>query len=94
MKKLIILPLLLISNFAFAHGSPATQAAAAIEAAVASFNASATREMQRNFLSITALMTGHEHFTVTVNLKDNNSLGYDCTENEDAEPVVWECKTK
>ena len=82
----------LFSLGAFAHGTPASQAAAAITVATNMFNASAARDVQRQFLGVSATLAGHERFTVTIALKNKTTISYDCIENEDVDPVVWECK--
>ncbi len=83
---------MLLSTSAFAHGSVAQQASDAVSKAVESFTAANPSEVRRQFLSISAELTGHEQFSVTITLKDRaTQFKYDCKENEDADPVIWEC---
>ncbi len=81
----------LASSFAFAHGTTATQAANAVTAATRLFGTQ-PKEIQRQFIAISATQTGHEQFAVVIALRDGAEVKYACWENEEVEPVVWECK--
>lgn len=80
---------------AFAHGAVPKQASDAIAQATEQFVASNPAEVRRRFLSVSATLTGHERFEVTISLKDGEArFVYDCRENEEVEPVKWECSAR
>lgn len=91
-----ILALIGVTSFgtsAFAHGSIAHQASEAVESATKLFSAQQPKEVTRQFHSVLAESSGVERFHVTITLADQKSLfQYDCSENEVANPVVWECE--
>lgn len=94
MKKLTLVSAALVtlgSITASAHGSIAHQASEAVAVASAQFTAAQPRDVNRAVVSVNAALTGHEQFTVTINLKTGAAFSYSCAENEDVDPVVWEC---
>jgi hypothetical protein len=94
MKTFVFAVATLASTLAFAHGSTAHQASEAISSAVKLFSAQ-PKDVQRQFLSVAAVQTGHEQFDVAITLKDQTTqFHFACAENEDVDPVVWECAAK
>ena len=94
MKKIIALAALCAPVTAFAHGSLPEQAADAIRSSAKIFAQTQPKELQRAFRAATAVKTGHEQFAVTFTLANNAQLNYACQENEEVDPVVWECQAK
>lgn len=94
MKKLFVLATALAPLSAFAHGSLPEQAADAIKSSAKIFAQTQPKEIQRTFRAATAVKTGHEQFAVTFTLANNAQLNYACQENEEVDPVVWECAAK
>ncbi len=93
--KLVLTALVALSPLsALAHGTAVHQAAEAIERAGQIFAENNTKESQRMFSSVAALRTGREQFTVTITLTNGAQASYACQENEDVNPVVWECEAK
>ncbi len=96
MKKIVLLSSVCLSMAfsltAQAHGTIASQAAQAVLAASTTFNATTTRDTQRLFKSVNAELTGHEQFAVQIVLTSGQTTKYNCTENEEVSPAVWECK--
>lgn len=94
MQKLSLVSAALVtlgSLTASAHGSIAHQASEAVSIATAQFTAAQPRDVNRSVVSVNAALTGHEQFTVTIALKTGAAFNYACAENEDVDPVVWEC---
>jgi hypothetical protein len=91
MKTIAFAITTLASVFAFAHGSAAHQASEAVAVAAKAFTDTQAKEVQRQFASIIATQTGHEQFAVVITLKNQTRFNYACAENEDVDPVVWEC---
>jgi hypothetical protein len=94
MKSLILSGLFFTSSAAFAHGSVPEQAAAAINLSAKLLTASQSKLVLRNTASVTAVKTGHEKFDVTFLMSDNTQFNYACGENENVDPVIWECAVK
>ena len=94
MKIVLIALTALAPSLALAHGSLVHQAAEAIDSAGTLFSASQPREVQRLVKVISATKTGHEMYDVQLALSNNTSFTYACRENEDVEPVRWECEAK
>ena len=96
MKKMSLLSCVCLSMAfsltAQAHGTLASQAAQAVLAASSTFNATATRDTQRLFKSVHVELTGHEQYAVQITLTSGQATNYNCTENEEVSPAVWECK--
>lgn len=83
----------LVSGSAFAHGSISHQAAEAVEAATVKFQKEQPKEVSKLFHSVFAELSGIERFDVTIKLNDQKGeFKFDCSENEDVQPVVWECQ--
>jgi hypothetical protein len=92
MKYVFSILTLLASGSAFAHGAVAQQGSDAIKAATGVFLAKATPAVRKEFYSVSATVAGHEQFAVVIMLKDQRTrFEYDCRENEEVNPVVWEC---
>ncbi len=94
-KLLAILGVLVLSasTQAFAHGSVAHQAAEAVAAASKLFSTSQPKEVTKQFFSVNAENVAWEQFKVTITLTDKTTrFEYDCNENENVDPVVWECQ--
>ena len=79
---------------AFAHGTAVHQAAEAVEKAGQIFEQTQSKETQRLFKSVTAVRSGREQFAVAIQLTNNAQLTYACRENEEVDPIVWECQAK
>jgi len=79
---------------ASAHGTAVHQASEAIEKSGEIFSRTQSKETQRLFKSVTAVRTGYEQFDIAIVLTNNQQFDYACRENEDVEPVVWECEAK
>lgn len=96
MKKTALLAALcaLSPIAAFAHGSLVHQAAEAIDKSGQIFAQTQPKETQRLVKSVSAVLTGREQFTVAISLSTNAQLFYTCRENEEVDPVVWECVAK
>jgi hypothetical protein len=93
-KALVLGLTLACSSSAFAHGALAHQASEAIAKAAELFQTQ-PKETQRAFKSIAADLAGHELFNVTITLNDGaTKFGYLCHENEEVDPVVWECQAQ
>ena len=93
MKNLFGL-MFLVSLSAFAHGPLSEQAANAILEATTQFENAHPKEITKQLLSVSAVLTGHEKFDVVVALKDERKFPFVCVENEEVLPVVWECKAQ
>lgn len=93
MKKLLVLAAFLPVS-AFAHGSLVHQASMAVDSAGVLLAQSQPREVLNMVTAISAVKTGHEMFTVTIALSNQAKFQYACHENEDVEPVIWECAAK
>lgn len=93
MKTFVFASALLFTTFANAHGPVARQASAAIDKSTNLFVTAHPKEIYKKFKSVSAENTGHEKFFVEIKLTDNSVYAYDCGENEDVDPVVWECVT-
>lgn len=92
MKSVLISLTLFVSSSVFAHGTTAEQAVDSVEAAVALFQKTVPTDVRKKFQSIRAEKTGHEQFQVTIGLSDTTETSYQCVENEEVDPVVWECQ--
>lgn len=85
--------LLTLGSFALAHGPLAEQGANAVDAAVTRFLKQQPKDTTRQFHSISATVAGHEKFSVVITLKDQTTkFNFNCAENENVEPVAWECQ--
>ncbi len=94
MKKVLFTFAILAPNLSFAHGQLAQQASDAIEVATEIFVSTQPQQVRSQFSSISATLTGHEQFAVFITLKDGTTkFTYNCVENEDVEPVIWECQS-
>lgn len=91
-QKSVFLALAIIPSSAFAHGSLVRQAADAVAAAATLLEQTQPREVIRKLQGVNAVRTGREQFQVTVSLSDDTSFVYQCVENEEVDPVVWDCK--
>lgn len=77
----------------FGHGAIAQQASEAVAVATKMFLSAQPKEVTRQFASVTADLAGIEQFDVTIRLQDQKTtFHFDCRENEDVKPVVWECE--
>lgn len=92
MAKTLAITLTLSSSLAFGHGSIADQAAHAVEAAAHLFESTQPANVRNQFGMVAARWIAHETFQVTISLKSGTQFNYKCVENEDVEPVIWECQ--
>ena len=93
MKRSLLTLGLGLTSIVFAHGPKAEQASSAVEAATRLFLKSSSTELSKAFYSVSAVLAGHERFTVTITTnKGAEKNTYDCTEYELVEPVEWRCK--
>lgn len=79
---------------AFGHGSVPTQIVEATKSASVLFNSKTDKNTQRQVNKITGEHVGHEEVTVLIEGDNQIRAEYFCTENEDVDPVIWECKEK
>jgi hypothetical protein len=91
--KTLLVAIVLVSGSAMAHGPVSQQAVEAAKVAVTQFNKVQPHEVRKEFRSMTAEVTGHERVSVELRVKNGQAYRYDCHENEDVKPVVWECQT-
>lgn len=90
MKKTVFAALMLVSPASFAHGNLAQQAHDAVTSSLKLFQTQEVASI-RQFRGISANLVARETFNVTITLADNSVIKHLCIENEDVEPVVWEC---
>lgn len=95
MKTKLFALFALVAPLAFGHGSLATQASNAIGRAAEMFSTDQPKEIQKRFMGLSAVKTGHEKFQVTIKLDDNQTqFGFNCWEDESTEPVEWKCSAQ
>lgn len=97
MKKHLILSLLfttLVSAPAFAHGSRAVQASSAMTSAMALLETRETKETLRTLESVSVTWIARETFRVVATFPGARAVSAVCRENEEVDPVAWECSAE
>jgi hypothetical protein len=94
MKNITALFLALATSAAWANGNVAQQADGALSAALAELQKTEPSENLDLLKSVTAELTGHETFTVTMVFSDNKYIQYNCPEDESVNPAIWVCARK
>lgn len=91
MKKMILAPLLFASSAVFGHGTVPYQASIAVKKATEAVELAQPKEVLKQLTTVNVAKIGHEEFNVTFTVQDGTQFLYWCGENEEVNPVVWEC---